>query len=70
MVEYGHAIIPALLMRMSRRVSERWKVEAASAMEEKDVKSSGKWMISQALGTEDLMAEMADSAFDAVRAAR
>lgn len=62
--------MPALLTRTSRRVSERWNVAAASAILANDVRSSGKWMISQALGTAVLMSDIAEEAFDAVRAAR
>ena len=69
-MEYGLAIIPALLIRMSRRVSRARKVSAAEAMEEKDVRSRGRCMISQALGTAVLMDWMADWALEGVRAAR
>jgi hypothetical protein len=63
-------MIPALLIKISRRVSWRLKVDAASAIEEKDVKSSGRWTISQALGTEFLMSVIASRALEAVRAVR
>jgi hypothetical protein len=63
-------MIPALLTRMSRRDSRALKVSAAEAMEEKEVRSSGRWMISQALGTADWMEEMAEVALEGVRAAR
>jgi hypothetical protein len=63
-------MMPALLMRMSRRVSRDLKVSAAEAMEEKELRSRGRWMISQAVGTWDLISAMADSALEAVRAAR
>jgi hypothetical protein len=63
-------MIPALLTRMSRRDSRALKVSAAEAMEEKEVRSSGRWMISQALGTADWMEEMAVVALEGVRAAR
>jgi hypothetical protein len=69
-VEYGEAMIPALLTRISRRDSRDLKVSAAEAMEEKEVRSSGRWMISQALGTADWMEEMAEVALEGVRAAR
>lgn len=62
--------MPALLMRMSRRDSAAVKVEAAEAMEEKDVRSRGRWMISHDDGTADLMEDMASEALEAVRAAR
>jgi hypothetical protein len=40
-------------MRMSRRVSRALKVSAAEAMEEKEVRSRGRWIISQAVGMAD-----------------
>jgi hypothetical protein len=46
------------------------KVDAASAMEENDVRSRGRWTISHAFGTEDLISVMASRALEAVRAAR
>jgi hypothetical protein len=55
---------------MSRRDSRALKVSAAEAMEEKEVRSSGRWMISQALGMADRMEEMAVVALEGVRAAR
>jgi hypothetical protein len=39
-------------------------------MLEKEDRSSGRWMISQAVGTADLMAWMAAVALEGVRAAR
>lgn len=63
-------MIPALLIRMSSLFSRDLNSDAADAMEEKDVRSSGRWMISQALGTADLMSEMAALALEGVRAAR
>jgi hypothetical protein len=68
--EYGLAMIPALLMSMSSRVSRARNVSAAAAMLEKEDSSSGRWMISQAVGTADLMAWMAAVALEGVRAAR
>jgi hypothetical protein len=67
---YGVAITPALLIKMSKRVSRLLKMSTAALMLVKEVRSSGRWMISQALGIEDLMSRMADSAFEAVRAPR
>lgn len=62
--------MPALLIRMSNLDSRARNVDAALAMEAKDVRSSGRWMISQALGTRDLMSDMAVVALEGVRAAR
>jgi hypothetical protein len=62
--------MPALLISMSNRDSRDLKVEAASAMEEKDVRSRGRCTISQAFATVFLMSEIASRAFEAVRAAR
>jgi len=62
--------MPALLTKVSNRDSRALKVAAASAIDEKQVRSKGKWMISQALGTDDRMSAMASRALDSVRAAR
>lgn len=62
--------MPALLMRMSRRDSAAVNVEAADAMEEKEVRSRGRWTISHGEEMADLMDDMASDALDAVRAAR
>ena len=63
-------MIPALLIKMSRRDSADVKVEAAAAMEEKDVRSRGRCTISHGEETADLIDEMASAALEAVRAAR
>jgi hypothetical protein len=63
-------MIPALLISISRRVSDARNVEAADAIDEKDVKSSGRWIISHAEGTAARMSAMADVALEGVRAAR
>jgi hypothetical protein len=39
-------------------------------MEEKEVRSRGRWTISQALGTAFFISVIAEEAFEAVRAAR
>ena len=57
--------MPALLIKTSRRVSERLNVAAASAILANDVRSRGRWMTSQALGTAVLTSEIAEEAFDA-----
>lgn len=62
-------MIPALLMRRSRRDSLDWKVWAAEAMEAKEVRSSGRWIMS-ALAASFLRSLIAVVALEAVRAAR
>jgi hypothetical protein len=63
-------MIPALLIRMSRRVSDARNVEAAEAIDEKEVRSRGRWIMSQAEGTAARMSAMAELALEGVRAAR
>lgn len=63
-------MMPAFRIRRSRRVSARRNVDAADAIEEKDVRSKERKTISQAVGREDRMEDMADAALEGVRAAR
>lgn len=61
--------MPALFTSMSRRCSRAWNEEAASAMDAKDVRSSGRCSIS-AVGQSRRISAMASFALEAVRAAR
>jgi len=57
-------------MSMSSRFSRARKVWAAEAMEEKDVRSRGRWTISHAEGMDARMDFIAAVALEGVRAAR
>ena len=61
--------MPALLIRMSRRLEWEVKSSAAFLMEAKEVRSSC-MKVMVLFGTAFVMSEMAASAFEAVRAAR
>jgi hypothetical protein len=62
--------MPAFRIRMSRRGSARLNVDAAEAMDAKDVRSTGRKTISQADGRDVRMEDMAAWALEGVRAAR
>lgn len=61
--------MPALFIKMSRRSEFDMKVSTADRIEAKDERSRDRNVIG-ASGTAALMSAMADSAFEAVRAAR